>query len=611
MPLVSLDFQTLILLQGILHSAIALTAWTILAGRHRADAVGLWCLGGLSSGVGLLLIGLRDSLDAWMGYPLAVFLALGAYLLRGAVLQLELDRRPNWLGLLLVALFVVLGYEWIRPLGRGALELYGGGARVLACLWIGSLALTLARQEGNRSAKLLGAVFLLAALIIGLRMMIVLLRWGQHETPTALDYALLNAAGLLIALYANLGYAGLVLERYRSGERRQLDALRDAQGRAQEAEEHTRALEAMRAQRRDALNEAVPAMMHSIDAQGRLLAVSDTWLSKLGYTRDEVIGRSSIDFLTPESQRLARDTVLPEFFRTGRCERVCYRMLRRDGGVLDVMLSAVLVYDDKGVPLRSLAVIEDVTQVREKEAELTREQALREQLERHAAQLDALVDERTEMLRVLAHEVRQPLHNAMAVLRGAAGTDGADGANNAQAVLRDVLSSLDNTLASAALLAGSERVETQDADVDTLIAIVLGDVPPEARARIQVERRTATRTAAMDTGLMRLALRNLLFNALKYSPPGTTVSLRILDSDEPLALVLEVADAGPGIEPDLQPRLFQRGQRGAQARRQTGSGMGLYIVRRVMELHAGKVEATSLPGGGTLMRLWLPQGIED
>jgi PAS domain S-box-containing protein len=74
-----------------------------------------------------------------------------------------------------------------------------------------------------------------------------------------------------------------------------------------------------------------PAMLHSIDERGRLVSVSDAWLAKLGYTRDEVLGRPSADFLTPASREYAVKEVLPEFFRTGRCENIQYRMTRKDG----------------------------------------------------------------------------------------------------------------------------------------------------------------------------------------------------------------------------------------------------------------------------------------
>ncbi|MBP8190432.1 MAG: PAS domain S-box protein [Aquabacterium sp.] len=107
--------------------------------------------------------------------------------------------------------------------------------------------------------------------------------------------------------------------------------------------------------------ERTPAMLHSVDATGRLLSVSDRWLFKLGYTRDEVLGRPSVDFLTPASRAYALSDVLPTFFADGRVDDVPYQMLTKDGQVLDVLLSGILEYDADGKPVRSLAVIEDIT----------------------------------------------------------------------------------------------------------------------------------------------------------------------------------------------------------------------------------------------------------
>jgi PAS domain S-box-containing protein len=614
----TIDAQAFFLVQGLVLLALPLTAWTILAGRHDARTVALWCTSGLMAGAGFVLIGLRSQIPEWLGYPAATALAYGAYLLRVGVLKIELQQRPGWPALALIALLALLGFEWSRAAGRDERELYGSAVRLCGAVWLGWLAYRLARRENTRSALLLSGIYVLAAMASTVRAITVVSDWGQGVVPTALDYALVNFVGILTALYANLGYVGLVLERYRARELEQLRELRTEHEHRRQAEQHAQALEALRAERRDSLDEAVPAMMHSIDMQGRLLAVSDTWLSKLGYTRADAIGRPSVDLLTPASREHAVRAVLPEFFRTGRCDNVSYQMLRKDGGTLDVLLSAVLVRDAQGMPLRSLAVMEDVTEKLARDAELAREQALRRQVERHAGELDAMVAERTEMLRVLAHEVRQPLHNAAAALRSAqpdmlrddeAQAPTSDRLGRALAVIREVLSGLDNTLAAAALLAGSERLATQDADIDTLLAIAIGDVPAAGRARIRVERLTPTRTAAMDTGLVRLALRNLLDNALNYSLPNAPVLLRLSDSDQPLALVLDVVDEGPGIEPTLQDRLFQRGQRGEQGARLPGSGLGLHIVRRVAELHGGRVEALPRAEGGTTMRLWLPQGL--
>ena len=121
------------------------------------------------------------------------------------------------------------------------------------------------------------------------------------------------------------------------------------------------------------LYEATPAMLHSIDAQGRLLAVSDLWVAKLGYSRDAVLGRPSTDFLSPASQAHAREVVLPAFFATDRCDGVAYQLITQSGETLDVLLSATLERDSAGQPLRSLAVIEDVTLRRQAERALVEE----------------------------------------------------------------------------------------------------------------------------------------------------------------------------------------------------------------------------------------------
>ena len=273
-----------------------------------------------------------------------------------------------------------------------------------------------------------------------------------------------------------------------------------------------------------------------------------------------------------------------------------------------------------GVPVRLLGAFQDITEYRRNRVALVREQELRLESERHATELDRLLKERGEMLDVLAHEVRQPLNNASAALQSAAATvdemheqSASTRLARAQAVLGQVLASIDNTLAVASLLARPGPLRRQDADIDTLLAVSIGDVLPGECARIRVERDSRTRTVSMDMSLMRLALRNLLSNALRYSPPGSPVVVRVGDWDEPLALVLEVLSEGPGIAPELVPRLFERGARhhAGGASHAPGLGLGLYIVRRVMELHAGSAELAANSAAGVTFRLVLTQHGDD
>jgi two-component system, OmpR family, sensor histidine kinase MprB len=93
---------------------------------------------------------------------------------------------------------------------------------------------------------------------------------------------------------------------------------------------------------------------------------------------------------------------------------------------------------------------------------------------------------------------------------------------------------------------------------------------------------------------------NLLDNAAKWSPPGGTVRVSLVDG------TLEVCDEGPGIaEADL-PHVFGRFYRSTEARGRPGSGLGLAIVRSAAERHDGAVRADRSPGGGARLRFWVP-----
>lgn len=121
---------------------------------------------------------------------------------------------------------------------------------------------------------------------------------------------------------------------------------------------------------------STPVMMHSIDRHGRLLSVSDDWLTSLGYERDEVIGRKSTDFLTPASAQYAQNVVMPTYMRTGQCKDVPYQLVKKSGEIIDVLLSATAERDAKGQVVRSLAVLVDVTERKRAEEQLLRERRL-------------------------------------------------------------------------------------------------------------------------------------------------------------------------------------------------------------------------------------------
>jgi len=114
-------------------------------------------------------------------------------------------------------------------------------------------------------------------------------------------------------------------------------------------------------------------------------------------------------------------------------------------------------------------------------------------------------------------------------------------------------------------------------------------------------------TVEGDAALLQRMLGNLVENAYRYTPPGTPVTIGIQAERDGFSL--RVHDDGPGIPPHEVPHLFERFYRGqtAQARAQNGAGLGLSLVRQIVEAHSGRVTLTSTPESGTTVTVFLPR----
>jgi signal transduction histidine kinase len=123
--------------------------------------------------------------------------------------------------------------------------------------------------------------------------------------------------------------------------------------------------------------------------------------------------------------------------------------------------------------------------------------------------------------------------------------------------------------------------------------------------RIQVEIiAPALCEVAVDPTRLRQVFANLLDNALKYTPAGGRVVIRL--DREPETAVVRFRDTGPGIPEDEQAKIWDRLYRGDKSRSQRGLGLGLSVVKAVVETHGGSVKVTSRPGEGSEFEMRLP-----
>jgi two-component system, OmpR family, sensor histidine kinase BaeS len=157
---------------------------------------------------------------------------------------------------------------------------------------------------------------------------------------------------------------------------------------------------------------------------------------------------------------------------------------------------------------------------------------------------------------------------------------------------------------SAADAAGL-RLERAPVDLAAVAAGAAGALRPMAEAA-GVTLTTTLGPARLEGDAARLdqIARNLIANAVKFTPSGGTVTVRV--AAENGAVILEVADTGPGIPADELPDVFDRFWRGTAARATSGSGVGLAVVRELVTAHGGTVSGTSPPGGGARFTVELP-----
>jgi signal transduction histidine kinase len=166
---------------------------------------------------------------------------------------------------------------------------------------------------------------------------------------------------------------------------------------------------------------------------------------------------------------------------------------------------------------------------------------------------------------------------------------------------------IDDILDLATIEAGYMSLDLQEVDIAALmgaLAEVARERADQAGLKIEIECPPDIGVMLADTVRLRQALFNLVSNAIQFTPAGGTVTLSAERTDE--EMLLSVTDTGIGIAPEDQERVFQRFERGDPSARESGTGLGLALVKSLIELHGGSVDLESAPGKGTKATCHLP-----
>jgi PAS domain S-box-containing protein len=351
------------------------------------------------------------------------------------------------------------------------------------------------------------------------------------------------------------------------------------------------------------LLDTMPLPVSMLDRDHRYVTVNRAWEDFTGQRRDEVIGRHARDRVRTgeDAMHQRHDTAV-----LAHGGRVRYEAdaTRRDGSRRSLAITKAAVPGADGLASGVLVTFMDISEIRAAER-MTRE--ARDAAEEASRSKSAFIAN-------ISHELRTPLQSIigfseLGMVRGRAHeklagmfTDIHASGERMLALVNDLLdvSKLDNTV-------GSFRFERTD--VRPLVREVVGELAPLLAARrlhVELALGEGQVVARVDPLRFQQVVRNVLANAMKFSPPGAAIELRG-DVNHENGVEIEVRDHGPGIPPAELDTIFEAFVRSSATKDGTGgTGLGLAICRQIASAHGGSIVAANAEGGGSRFTLTLP-----
>jgi PAS domain S-box-containing protein len=353
-------------------------------------------------------------------------------------------------------------------------------------------------------------------------------------------------------------------------------------------------------------------IIYTLSLDGIFQFVSPAWNELLGHNADQVIGKYFGVFIHPDDLQACR-AYMKQTLETGRPQSgIEYRVLHIDGSWRWHRTNAISLKDVKGVVVGFEGIATDITQQKILAAEIKdlyeKEKSQRQQLEEEAKTRIRFID-------LLAHEMRGPLSPMLASsgMLSELLTDNpdvnlkklADNIYNGSQLLSFRLEEL---LDIARYARGAFTLKPEPTNLKLFFSQVITLYTPmltQRRQSIVTEVAEDLPIIKVDPSRLEQVIINLLSNASKYSPEGSRIVVSAGKKDN--LLLVEVRDQGIGISAEDMTKLFQPYQRiGQNLYKAKGLGLGLTVVKYIIEAHGGKIWVASEPGKGSTFSFSIP-----
>ena len=329
-----------------------------------------------------------------------------------------------------------------------------------------------------------------------------------------------------------------------------------------------------------------------------LKGIVQTWNSGaeriFGYSAAEMIGTPILRLIPPEL-RNEEATILERQRRGERIDHYETVRVTKDGRRIDVSLTVSPIRDSRGIVVGASKVARDITARKRAEQELLEaERRARSEAERISFMKD-------EFLATLSHELRTPLNAIVGwaqVLRNRphGDSDVREGLAVIDRNARVQAQLIEDLLDMSRIISGKVRLDNQRVDLQDVVRAAIASVRHLADAKditVQLELDQQAGTVWGDPNRLQQCVWNLVSNAIKFTPSGGRILVTVARMGGHVELT--VADNGQGIAPAFLPHLFERFRQAdsSTTRYHGGLGLGLSIVKSLVDLHSGSVRASS------------------
>ena len=329
--------------------------------------------------------------------------------------------------------------------------------------------------------------------------------------------------------------------------------------------------------------------------------------------------RWMMDYI-PAEEHPRVNAAIDEAIRSKGLFRLEHRVRRDDGTVGWALSRAVPLLDETGQVIEWFGTATDTTERRRAEegrqALLEREQAARTQAEAAAAEAERAGRMKDEFLATLSHELRTPLNAILgwATIIRDGGFDADDVRQGTEVIERNARAQgqiIEDLLDMSRIISGTIRLDVGRVDLPAVVRAAVDAVRPAATAKAvrlhSVLDPLADLAVSGDAGRLQQVFWNLLTNAVKFTPKGGHVQVVLARAASHVEV--SVSDSGEGIAAEFLPHVFDRFRQAdaSTTRRHGGLGLGLSIVKQLVDLHGGSVAvASDGPGRGTRFAVELP-----